>query len=584
MNYKDIDEFIKQNDSVRDLFISESEEIFTESDKSWLDYIKKYQNSGYRVTIAKERDVLVIDAKCYTSPTNKNFYILELQDVTKLYNAELQTKEVEKLKTRFLANIGHEFRTPMNGILGFIELFKETPLNKNQIEYIDMINRSSISLMKNIETLLELSQLQGNRLEIDSQECNILPEMEKLAYSFYQIGLNKGIKVLTFIDPKLPQELQTDAKKINQIMFSLIQNAIKFTPKGGKVIIEVKLLKRQKNGDCSIGFGVRDNGKGISLEQIALINEPFTAGAHADERLGVGLALSHGLVELFGSELHIQSKENAGTYVNFVLDFKAALGQNYKMMPKRKVKVLLLDQKKVEEANFLTIYLRSFALDVVKANQLDKNVYDGIDSLYIVANQNDSSWMLELGAYTKKTPVILLLEEDEKLQTKLSHIVNEVIRKPLLASHIAKHLYSVGAMKTEETSQKVVQIPKSVHALVVEDNLINQRLIQILLESYDISVVTASNGVEALEQCNKSKFDIIFMDIDMPEKNGIEATKEIKQSMNMNKLTPIVALTAMAMEGDREMLIENGLDEYMAKPLTRDKLEDMLNKYLKTTV
>ncbi|MDQ7044210.1 MAG: response regulator [Sulfurimonas sp.] len=510
--------------------------------------------------------------------------MLELQDVTKLHNAELQTKEVEKLKTRFLANIGHEFRTPMNGILGFIELFKETPLNKSQAEYIDMIDKSSVSLMKNIETLLELSQLQGNRLEIDSQECNILPEMEKLAYSFYQIGLNKGIKVLTFIDPKLPQELQTDAKKINQIMFSLIQNAIKFTPKGGKVIIEVKLLKRQKNGDCSIGFGVRDNGKGISLEQIALINEPFTAGSHADERLGVGLALSHGLVELFGSELHIQSKENAGTYVNFVLDFKAALGQNYKMMPKHKVKVLLLDQKKVEEANFLTIYLRSFALDVVKSNQLDKNVYDGIDSLYIVANQNDSSWMLELSAYTKKTPVILLLEEDEKLQTKLSHIVNEVIRKPLLASHIAKHLYSVGAMKTEETSQKVVQIPKSVHALVVEDNLINQRLIQILLESYDISVVTASNGVEALEQCNKSKFDIIFMDIDMPEKNGIEATKEIKQSMNMNKLTPIVALTAMAMEGDREMLIENGLDDYMAKPLTRDKLEDMLNKYLKTTV
>ncbi|MDQ7067363.1 MAG: hypothetical protein Q9M40_04940 [Sulfurimonas sp.] len=98
MNYKDIDEFIKQNDSVRDLFISESEEIFTESDKSWLDYIKKYQNSGYRVTIAKERDVLVIDAKCYTSPTNKNFYILELQDVTKLHNAELQTKKLKKLK------------------------------------------------------------------------------------------------------------------------------------------------------------------------------------------------------------------------------------------------------------------------------------------------------------------------------------------------------------------------------------------------------------------------------------------------------------------------------------------------------
>ncbi|SFV69218.1 BarA sensory histidine kinase (= VarS = GacS) [hydrothermal vent metagenome] len=583
MKYKDIDEFISQNDSVRDLFLSEKEEIFTESDKSWLDYIKKYESSGYRVTIAQDRGaVAIIDAKCHTSIENKKFYILELEDVTKLYNAELKTKEVEKLKTRFLANIGHEFRTPMNGVLGFIELFRQTSLDEDQSEYINMISKSSTSLMNNIETLLELSQLQGGRLEIDSYEFNILPEMEKLAYSYYKMGMEKGIKVLTFIDPKLPQELQTDTKKINQIMLSLIQNAVKFTPRGGKVIIEVKLLKRQKNGDCSIGFGVRDNGKGISLEQIALINEPFTTGSHADERLGVGLALSHGLVELFGSDLRIQSKEDAGTYVNFVLNFKGARGQNYKMMPKRKVKVLLLDQKKVEEANFLTIYLRSFALDVVKSNQLDENVYDGIDALYIVANQDDSSWMLELSKYSKKTPVVLLLEEEEKLQTKLTHIVSEVIRKPLLPSQVAKHLYSVSAMSMKETKTKVVEIKKEVNALVVEDNLINQRLIQILLQGYNISVITASNGVEAVQQCNKNKFDIIFMDIDMPEKNGIEATRDIKQNMNINKLTPIIALTAMAMEGDKEMLMESGLDDYMAKPLTRDKLEDMLNKYLKT--
>ena len=582
MNYKDINEFTSKNDSIRDLFLSESEEIFTESDKSWLDYIKKYQSSGYRVTMAKEKgEVVVIDAKCHISAENKNFYILELEDVTKLHDAQLKTQEVEKLKTRFLANIGHEFRTPMNGILGFIELFENTELNENQNEYINMISKSSKSLMQNIETLLELSQLQGGRLEIDSNEFNILTEMEDLAYTFYQNGLEKGIKVLTFIDPKLPQELYSDAKKINQIMFSLVQNAVKFTPKGGKVIIEVKLLKRQKNGDCSIGFSVRDTGKGISLEQIALINEPFTSGAQADERLGVGLALSHGLVKLFASNLHIQSKEDAGTYVNFVLDFKAARGQNYKMMPKRRVKVLLLDQKKVEEANFLTIYLRSFALDVVKSNQLDKNVYDGIDALYVVANQGDSSWMLELGTYSKKTPVILLLEENEKLQTKLTHIVNEVIRKPLLPSCVAKHLYSVSAISMKETSKSVVTIKGQVNALVVEDNNINQRLIQILLQGYDISVTTASTGVEAVYQCNKNKFNIIFMDIDMPEKNGIEATKEIKESMNMNKLTPIVALTAMAMEGDKEMLIQNGLDDYMAKPLTREKLEYMLYKYLK---
>jgi len=584
MGYKNITEFKKQNDSVRDIFLSESEEIFTESDKSWLDYVKKHHTKGYRVTLANPEmhsDVTIIDAKCHTFSQNKNFYILELHDVTDLHNAKVQTREVEQLKTKFLANIGHEFRTPMNGILGFIELLEHTNIDKRQSEYINMISNSSRNLMTNIETLLDLSQLQGGRLEVDEQAFNILPEMETLAYNFCLSGSEKGIKVLTFIDPKLPQEIISDSKKISQIMFSLTQNAIKFTPRGGKVIIEVKLLKRQQNGDCSIGFGVRDNGQGISSEQISRINEPFTAGSHADERLGVGLTLSHGLVKLLGSELRIQSKEDEGTYVNFVLDFKASKGQNFKMMPKKKVKVLLLDQKRVEEANFLTIYLRSFAIDVIKSNHLDSKVYDGVDALYIVANQSDSSWMLELGTYSKKAPIVLLLEQDEKLQTKLTHIVDETIRKPLLPSYIAKHLYSSQEILTPSSPIKEVEIKQQVQALIVEDNLINQRLIQILLQGYDINVSISSNGVEAVSACTKTKFDIIFMDIDMPEKNGIEATSDIKDSMSINKLTPIVALTAMAMDGDREMLMEKGLDDYLSKPLSKNSLQKVLNKYLK---
>ena len=582
MKYKNIEEFKSQNDSIRDIFLSESEEIFTESDKSWLDYIRKHKSDGYRVSISKGKDeVITIDAKCHTFSKNKNFYVLELEDVTSLHNSKLKTQEVEKLKTKFLANIGHEFRTPMNGILGFLELLGHTDLDKRQREYVNMISHSSKNLMSNIETLLDLSQLQGGRLEVDNQEFNILPDMESLSYNFCVAGMEKGIKVLTFIDPKLPQELIADSKKINQIMFAIVQNAIKFTPRGGKVIIEVKLLKRQQNGDCSIGFGVRDNGKGISSEQIALINEPFTSGSHADERLGVGLALSHGLVGLLGSELRIQSQEGEGTYVNFVLDFKDSKGQNFKMMPKKKVKVLLLDQTKVDEANFLTIYLRSFAIDVVKSNQLDENVYDGIDALYVVANQNDSSWMLELGTYSKKTPIVLLVEEGAKLQTKLTHVVDSVLHKPLLPSNIGKHLYATNKIAPKKPKNEAVEIKAQVKALVVEDNIINQRLIQILLQGYDISVSTASNGVEAVDMCEKNKYDIVFMDIDMPEKNGIEATQEIKNSMGKNKLTPIVALTAMVMEGDREMLMEKGLDNYLPKPLNREKLEKVLNKYLK---
>ena len=584
LGYENMDEFRAKNESIRDIFETESEEIFTESDKSWLDYIKKYQSKGYRVTISKaKKKKFIIDAKCHHFSKDKNLYVLELEDVTSLNDANLKTQEVEQLKTKFLANIGHEFRTPMNGILGFVELINQTQLDKRQHEYINMIHHSSKNLMTNIETLLDLSQLQGGRLELSPQVFNLLPEMEKIAYNFCMAGAEKGIKVLTFIDPKLPQEVLSDSKKINQVMYAVAQNAVKFTPRGGKVIIEVKLLKRQSNGDCTIGFSVRDSGKGISTEQISKIYEPFTSGSQADERLGVGLTLSNGLVDLLGSELRIQSKEGEGSYVNFLLDFKASRGQNYKMMPKKKVKVLLLDQKKVEEANFLTIYLRSFALDVVKSNQLDEHVYDGVETLYIIANQADSSWMLQLGTYSKKTPVVLLLGKDEKLQTKLTHIIDDVVRKPLLPSSVANHLYAINSLDMEELKGDKVEIKKQVSALVVEDNLINQKLIKILLQGYNIGVVTASDGVEAVAQCSKFKFDIIFMDIDLPEKNGIDATREIKGSENINKLVPIVALTAMAMEGDKEMLLEKGLDDYIPKPLNREKLEKVLNKYLKVT-
>jgi signal transduction histidine kinase/CheY-like chemotaxis protein len=582
--YKNIEEFRAAHESIRELFLRESEEIFTQDDKSWLDYLKKYKKEGHLLSLAnKNEEILSINAKCYTYGQPHDIYILELEDVTQLHKAELKTQEIERLKSKFLANIGHEFRTPMNGIIGFVELISHTSLDAKQSEYVEMINRSSKNLMTNIETLLDLAQIQGGRLKLEKLMFNLLPQMEQIAYNFCMSGREKGIKVLTFIDPKLPEELDGDVVKIKQIVTSLLQNAIKFTPRGGRVIFEVKLLKRQINGDCSIGFSVKDNGKGISSQSLGLITEPFNAGDHADERLGVGLSLAHGLVELMGSDLRIQSEEGHGSYFNFVLDFKASRGQSYKMMPKQKVKVLLLDQTKIDEANFLTTYLRSFAIDVMKSSVLDEDVYEGAEVLYLIANQSDSSWMLKLGTFSKKTPIVILLDEDQKLQTKLTHLVDKVIRKPLLPSTVAKHLEAMQNLGSTQKTERKLSVGDNITALVVEDNLINQRLIQILLQEYRVIVSTASNGVEAVEKCKKNKYDIVFMDIDMPEKDGIAATKEIKEALSPNGETPFVALTAMAMQGDRERLLQEGLDDYLSKPLTRQKLENILNKYLKVS-
>ncbi len=581
MKLKNIEEFVKVYASVRDLFMHESENVFTQDDKGWLDYIMKNRADGYKVRMLNAADEpLVLNAKVFLD-TNTQIYVLELEDITELERERLKTKEVEKLKSKFLANIGHEFRTPMNAILGFMELLEGTQLNQRQREYLKMVSYSAQNLMVNIETLLELSQLQSGRLQVYEEDFNFIDELEKLTYSFYKEARIRNIRVLTFIDPKIPKYIKSDLSKITQIVYSIIHHSIKLTKEGGKILIEIKLTKIDSDGSCTVGFAFKDNGEGLSKEQIALISEPFSADPQANERLGVGLSLSSGLINLLGSNLRIHSEKDSGSYLNFVLHFKETHGKTYETIESKRAKVLLLDQTKIEEAHHLSAYLTAFGFDVVKSNILDESIYNDIDVLYILASQKKLTWVLDLANYEKKVPIVMLLEHDEVLHPNLSSVVDKVINLPLLPSSMAKHLNLLGEYDYEQQRVEPLQMQEQIKALVVEDNIINQRLVQILLEEYKINVDTAFNGLEAVELCKHKQYDIIFMDIDMPYMNGIVATQEIKEDTGQSITTPIIALTAMAMQGDKEMLLSKGLDDYLSKPLTREKLEHILKKYLK---
>ncbi len=581
MALKDISEFTKVYESVRDIFMHESEKVFTQDDKGWLEYIMKNRSDGYTVRMLNAADEpLVLNVKVLYDD-NTQIYTLELEDITALEKEKLKTKDVEKLKTKFLSNIGHEFRTPMNAILGFMELLEATTLNDMQKEYLKMASYSAQNLMVNIETLLELSQLQSGRLKVYEEDFNLVEELEKLIYSFYKEARIRDIRVLTFIDPKIPKYIKSDAAKITQIIYSIIHHSVKLTKEGGKILIEVKLSKIFPDGSCSIGFAFKDNGEGLSKEQIALISEPFGADRQESERLGVGLSLSSGLIKLLGSDLRIHSEKDSGSYLNFVLHFKETHGKSYEVLEKKRVKILLLDQMKIEEAHHLSAYLTAFGLDVIKANTIEEDIYENIEALYIIASQKRLSWVLELAAHEKKIPIIMLLDNGEKLHINLNSVVDKVINLPLLPSRVAQHLDLLESYDYDKQNLAPLKMKEHVRALVVEDNVINQRLIQILLEEYDIIVDTAFNGLEAVELCEHKSYDIIFMDIDMPYMNGIVATKEIKENIFVKASTPIVALTAMAMQGDKEMLLSEGLDDYLAKPLTREKLDYILEKYLK---
>jgi len=313
------------------------------------------------------------------------------------------------------------------------------------------------------------------------------------------------------------------------------------------------------------------------------VARPFEAGDQADQRLGIGLSLSHGLVELLGGELKIVSEEGRGSQFSFALSFSAAREDSFMAVEGKRVKVALLDDSKIDDANLLTNYLRGFGLHVEKVHLLDGTIYDDTDMVYLVASQEQSAWLMKLGSYIKKCPVSLVLDAGEKLQTRTMHIVDYVINKPLLPTRIAEHVNAAFNLQEPEGAKEKLN-QQGLRALVVEDNLINQRLISILLHEYNMKVSTASDGEEGVRMCENQEFDVVFMDIDMPVKNGIMATKEIKERMSHTRKMPIIALTALAMEGDRENILQEGLDDYLAKPLTRAKLEYVLEKHLQVAI
>ncbi len=584
---QNIEQLRNNHESIRELFDHEDEEVFTEYDKSWLDYIRTHCPNGYGLGIIDRSGKMHTMSASSTliQEGGNDLYLLRLEDHTDLMDIKAEVVKVEQLKSKFLANIGHEFRTPMNGILGFIELLSKTSPSDTQLEYIHSVQGSARNLMSNIENLLDLAQMQNGRLNISKSEFNIVAEMEEFARGAVSMGSDKGVGILSFIDPKLPTVVNGDIRKIKQVLNNLFNNALKFTHAGGRITIEVKLLKRNTTGTCNIGFTVKDTGKGISKTELSYITRPFVSGDHADNRLGVGLSLSHGLISLMGGELKITSDEGKGSSFSFALTLDGSSDQAMQMINAHSVKVVLIDEKRLDDANHLTNYLRSFGVSVTKAQIVDETIFENTEVVYFIGSQEKSEWTMNLARMKRECKTVLLLNEHERLQAKMLHVIDLGLSKPLLPTSLLEHLVEVFNLP-REVPAPATQIQRGVSALVVEDNLINQRLIKLLLKEYGIQVTAVSNGDEAVAMCRDNRFDIVFMDIDMPIKDGILATQEIKAEEGPARVgrMPIIALTALAMEGDREYILGRGLDDYLSKPLTREKLEYVLQKYLHVSV
>ena len=503
-------------------------------------------------------------------------------------------KEPSRAKDHFLANMSHEIRTPLNGIIGFTHILKDTELQEDQREFINIIEESSNNLINIVNDILDFSKVSSGKVEFENVSFNVMEKFESSIDAYTAKAAQKDIELSLYIDPELPYELMGDATKISQIMINLLSNAIKFTKSDGTINVDIE-KHSETSEEVKVRFAVKDSGIGISKDQQSKIFDAFSQADASTNRkfggTGLGLTISSKFVELMGGELNIESKEGEGTTFYFVISLKKSDNSTVRISPK------------LDHLNITYIYN--------KKHKVDKNFKHYIEYSEAVLEKYDYEEVVSKGesfspdiifvehkAITEDTELEYLLKLDAKVilltNTKMNNVkssiksnLSKIIYKPVNFTKVMKALTVVNDkdMFTETitrvksiTSNKVF---KGLNVLVAEDNVINQKLIKNILNGFDMHVTLATNGEEAVEQCKIQRYDMIFMDIQMPIMSGLEATKKIIEYEDEYKIehTPIVALTANVIESDKKKYLSSGMDRYLKKPIDLEELVSVIEEY-----